>query len=70
MIHVSFVCGHARCSARTSGTTWQVSPSAESLNMQTFRGGRVSGSPVVGSFPEILLRPIIYGWGDSEGFHT
>ena len=44
MIHVSFVCGHARCSVRTTGTTWHVSPSAESLNMQTVRGGPSSGN--------------------------
>ena len=44
MIHVSFVCGHERCNARITGTTWHVSPSDESLNMQTVRGGPSSGN--------------------------
>jgi hypothetical protein len=49
MIHVSFVCGHERCSARTTGTTWHVSPSDESLNMQA-----VGGGPSGGNFTESI----------------
>jgi 3-deoxy-D-manno-octulosonic acid kinase len=41
MIHVSRVDGQARCKVRTMGTTWQVSPIAESLRMQTLAGGVV-----------------------------
>jgi 3-deoxy-D-manno-octulosonic acid kinase len=39
MIQVKCVSGQARCSARTTGSTWQVSPIAESRRMQTWRGG-------------------------------
>lgn len=39
MIHVSRVSGHARCSVRTTGTTWQVSPIADSRRMHTLLGG-------------------------------
>ncbi len=38
MIQVSCVDGHACCSVRTIGTTWQTSPSADSLRMQRLRG--------------------------------
>ena len=39
MIQVSWVSGHACCNVRTIGTTWQVSPIADSLRRQTLRGG-------------------------------
>jgi len=39
MTQVKRVCGHARCSVRSTGTTWQVSPIADSRRMQTLRGG-------------------------------
>ena len=39
MIHVNCVFGQACCSVRTIGTTWQVSPIADSRSMQTLRGG-------------------------------
>ena len=44
MIHVSWVVGHACCKVRTSGTTWQVSPIADSLRMQTLRGASANGN--------------------------
>ena len=31
--------GHASCSVRSSGTTWQVSPIAERRSRQIFSGG-------------------------------
>ena len=39
MIQVSRVAGQARCSVRTTGTTWQVSPIAESRRMHRLAGG-------------------------------
>jgi len=42
MIQVNRVCGHARCSARTTASVWQTSPIAESLRMQTRAGGESS----------------------------
>jgi len=39
MTQVNRVAGHARCRMRTTGSTWQVSPIAESRRMQTRRGG-------------------------------
>lgn len=39
MIHVNSAFGQARCIARTTASAWQVSPMAESLRMQTRRGG-------------------------------
>ena len=44
MIQVNCVAGQACCSVRTIGTTWQVSPSADSLRMQTLRGGWARGN--------------------------
>ncbi len=38
MTQVKRVSGQACCSVRTTGTTWQVSPMAESLRMHTSRG--------------------------------
>ena len=38
MIQVSWVAGHACCKVRTIGTTWQASPMADNLSMQTLRG--------------------------------
>jgi len=35
---VSWVAGHACCKVRTIGTTWQASPIADNLSMQTLRG--------------------------------
>jgi len=44
MIPVSCVAGHACCKVRTIGTTWQTSPIADSLSMQTLRGGSGRGN--------------------------
>jgi len=44
MIQLSCVAGHACCRVRTIGTTWQTSPIADSLRMQTLRGGRAGGN--------------------------
>ena len=44
MIQVSCVAGHACCNVRMTGTTWHVSPIAESLRMQRLCGGRARGS--------------------------
>ena len=44
MIQVSCVAGHACCKVRTIGTTWQASPIADSLRMQTLRGGSGRGN--------------------------
>src|SRR5688572_9387983 len=48
-IQVIFVLGQASCSARTTGTVWQVSPIAESRMTQSDSGGWANGSciPVV-----------------------
>ncbi len=39
MIQVNRVAGQTRCSVRTTGTTWQVSPMAESRRMHRLPGG-------------------------------
>ena len=39
MIQVKRVSGQARCSVRTTGSTWQVSPMADRRRMQTLAGG-------------------------------
>jgi len=44
MIQVSCVAGHACCKVRTMGTTWHVSPMADSLRMQRLCGGSASGN--------------------------
>jgi len=38
MIHVNSACGQACCSVRSTGTTWQVSPIADSRSRHTRRG--------------------------------
>jgi hypothetical protein len=43
-IQVGCVAGQACCRVRTIGTTWQVSPIADSLSMQRLRGGSARGS--------------------------
>ena len=57
MIHVSRVCGHTFCRVRTTGTTWQASPSAESLRRQTLRGGESFGN----------IRNISFNGGNRRG---
>jgi hypothetical protein len=42
--HVKRVRGHASCSARKSGTTWQVSPMADNRRRQTFSGASMESS--------------------------
>jgi hypothetical protein len=44
MIQVNWVAGHACCKVRTIGTTWQVSPIADSLRIQTLRGASANGN--------------------------
>ncbi len=39
MTQVIRVFGQARCRVRMTGSTWQVSPIAESRRMQTLAGG-------------------------------
>ena len=47
MTQATWACGQARCSARSSGTTWQVSPIAESRSRHRLRGGVAIGDQIV-----------------------